>query len=661
MQNFVLLFLDLANETLAAAIVIIAVSLLLYNISRNFYDRVARTSGIVLACVTVAYVADVLISLEPSMRVHEALLRLQYLGIALIPAALFHLSDALLDTTGLPSRGRRRRVIRIMYAISLVFLISALFSDSMVRTVIVQGQVRLHANALFIPFLAFTLVGCIGAFINVNRARRRCLTRSTKKRMAYLEAVILMPAVAIFPYSALITSLQEVTLVELAMVNAANVLVILMLLFLSYPLSFFGSRVPDRVVKAELLRFVLRGPMTALLVLGTIIYIRPASQIFSLPGDDFMPFATVTMVLFWQWMVHLALPWLEKRLIYGDESEERLLLIERLNSQLLTRDDLMQLIEATLESACDNLRVNRAFVVSALDGQPDVTRAVGLSSDEVSAENAVALLEMSRASSGEKFIVWENYSILPLYSHRVSSGSNGDLTSLPVIGVMGIEQRPENPLEDDDHKQLGSYAKRVAHTLDDLHLQNEIYAALEGLLPQITTSRGSTSDVEYKPGYVKTGTPPPTEQLERDHVIEQVGAALRHYYGGPGMSKSRLLDLQIVIDAMTRSDNNPVKALRAVLDEAIERQRPAGERDYRSQEWLLYNILDLRFLKKKMVRDTARTLYMSDANLYRKQNLAIEAVADTLLQMESEYYARTQTPPAARESQPEQTKIGQTP
>lgn len=140
--------------------------------------------------------------------------------------------------------------------------------------------------------------------------------------------------------------------------------------------------------------------------------------------------------------------------------------------------------------------------------------------------------------------------------------------------------------------------------------------------------------MEYKPGYASDTLAPPIELPDRDQIVEQVGAALRHYYGGPGMSKSRLLDLQIVADALPANDNNPVKALRAVLDEAIERQRPVGDRDYRSQEWLLYNILELRFLKKKMVRDTARTLYISDANLYRKQNTAIEAVADTLLQME---------------------------
>ncbi|MFW5749109.1 MAG: hypothetical protein ACOCYT_05795, partial [Chloroflexota bacterium] len=67
---------------------------------------------------------------------------------------------------------------------------------------------------------------------------------------------------------------------------------------------------------------------------------------------------------------------------------------------------------------------------------------------------------------------------------------------------------------------------------------------------------------------------------------------------------------------------------------AIDKQCPEGERDMKSPEWTLYNILTLRFIEKRKVRETARRLYMSEANLYRKQNVAIEAVADVILEME---------------------------
>ena len=121
MERTALELLQLMNETLASAIVIVAASMLLYNLTRNLRDRVARTSAVLLGTVTIAYVSDALIALEPSATMHIAILRFQWIGIAFMPVAMLHLSDALLATTGLPSRGRRRRVIRILYLISAGF------------------------------------------------------------------------------------------------------------------------------------------------------------------------------------------------------------------------------------------------------------------------------------------------------------------------------------------------------------------------------------------------------------------------------------------------------------------------------------------------------------------------------------------------------------
>ncbi|HRF95603.1 MAG TPA: hypothetical protein PLZ51_10425, partial [Aggregatilineales bacterium] len=64
---------------------------------------------------------------------------------------------------------------------------------------------------------------------------------------------------------------DEFSASALFLVNMTNVVVILALLLLAYPLSFFGSDIPDRVVKADLLRFMLLGPCTGLLALVFII------------------------------------------------------------------------------------------------------------------------------------------------------------------------------------------------------------------------------------------------------------------------------------------------------------------------------------------------------------------------------------------------------
>ena len=110
--------------------------------------------------------------------------------------------------------------------------------------------------------------------------------------------------------------------------------------------------------------------------------------------------------------------------------------------------------------------------------------------------------------------------------------------------------------------------------------------------------------------------------------------ALTHYWGGPKLTKSPLLDLQLVQQSQNQHGNNPTNALRAILADAIELQKPEGERNLSTTEWILYNILELKFVQGRRVRDVARRLAMSESDLYRKQRVAIENVAETVATME---------------------------
>ncbi|MFN8448540.1 MAG: histidine kinase N-terminal 7TM domain-containing protein [Anaerolineae bacterium] len=507
METLIASFLNLANETLAAAIVVVAASILLYNLTRNLRDPVARTSAIVLGCVTAGYLCDVFISLGPGVGTYIATLRLQWVGIAFLPAAMFHLSDALLATTGLHSRGRRRRVSRILYLISAVFLITAAFTNVLISPERVDPPyfesgiyVSLRAGPVFPVYVAYFVIASAVAFINVQRARARCLTRSTRRRMGYLQIAMLTPAVGIFPFSVLLGLGQEFSLIGLFLVNLTNVVVIFMLLFLAYPLSFFGSRIPDRVVKTELLRFILRGPATGLLALVTIIFVTPTTRIFGLQGQTFMPFAVVAVVLLWQWSIALALPYLERRLVYSGEEADQLEKLGNLSERLLTRGDLLQLLEAILSSTCDYLRVNSAFVASLNEEAPEVVGSVGsvrptaallLDERDIVAqllENGVDDLHIER---------WQTYWIIPLYGRHSQFSGNGGAAP---IGFMGIQARSvEIDLSDDELSMLATFTRRAAQALDDINLQGEIFAALEGLLPQINITRTSAADLEYRP------------------------------------------------------------------------------------------------------------------------------------------------------------------
>ncbi len=109
--------------------------------------------------------------------------------------------------------------------------------------------------------------------------------------------------------------------------------------------------------------------------------------------------------------------------------------------------------------------------------------------------------------------------------------------------------------------------------------------------------------------------------------------ALSHYWGGPKLTQSPLLGLQVVKHALDEHNGNPVNALRFILRKAIARARPEGERRF-TAEWILYNILEMKFLEGRKVREIARRLAMSEADLYRKQRVAIELVADAIMEME---------------------------
>jgi hypothetical protein len=114
---------------------------------------------------------------------------------------------------------------------------------------------------------------------------------------------------------------------------------------------------------------------------------------------------------------------------------------------------------------------------------------------------------------------------------------------------------------------------------------------------------------------------------------EWVKDALSHYWGGPKLTENPLMGLRIVQNALVDHDGNDANALRAILREAIDRTRPEGERRF-TGEWILYNILQMKFVEGRKVREVATKLAMSEADLYRKQRIAIEAVAKAVGEME---------------------------
>ena len=528
----------IVNETLTASNAIIAVSLLLFNLTRNLKNRVAKSSAVVLACVTVAYVADAFISLEPDYATHEIASRLQWIGIAFIPAAMYHLSDALLATTGLPSRGRRRRVIRILYLIGAGFLLSAAFADSLVIFVDAQGILSIQAGSLFPIYLVYFVAANGFAFYNVQRARKRCLTRGTQRRMAFLQFAILTPALGIFPYSVLLSPGDEFSVFGLLVINTANIIIILMLFFLSYPLYFFGSDIPDRLVKKQLLDFLLRGPATGLIALAVVNFTAQATRILGLPGEAFTPPAVVAAVLLWQWFVSLALPYLELLLIYRDEDGAQITMLQSLSERVLTHNDLSQLIAATTESICDYMRIDEACVIHFVNGSPEFLNRIGnpnFSEEDLLADRAFlqGIANAYSESADIPYVERNGYAFIPLQSNRVSD----DNSPIRPIGALGLLNRNELLQKEliEPKSILYAYLDRLEKSLEDMRLQSEMYSLLEGLLPQFQMTRSRAVQVEYRQSQAQL--PNANSLPDRLEFFEQVRAALRHYWEEQALPK----------------------------------------------------------------------------------------------------------------------------
>ncbi|HIE57782.1 MAG TPA: hypothetical protein EYP88_06090, partial [Anaerolineales bacterium] len=262
-------FLQLLNELLTAGIAITAFSLLLYALSFNLRDRVARTFAIILICVVIVFVGETFAGIAETTRWREIWQRVQWIGIILLPPVYLHFSDALLATTGRPSRGRRWLLIRVNYAISGLFLLSLGFSWLVGPLVDEQPAPHLQRTTLSWIFALFYLTSMILAWVNFRRAYLRTTTGTTRRRMIYLIVGALAPALGSYPY--LLFGSDFATrfplLFWLAAV-ASNLLVSVFLVVMAYAVAFFGVSWPDRVVKRRLFKWLMRGPVTASTVLA---------------------------------------------------------------------------------------------------------------------------------------------------------------------------------------------------------------------------------------------------------------------------------------------------------------------------------------------------------------------------------------------------------
>jgi hypothetical protein len=203
-----------------------------------------------------------------------------------------------------------------------------------------------------------------------------------------------------------------------------------------------------------------------------------------------------------------------------------------------------------------------------------------------------------------------------------------------VLGLLGVEARTAQPdLNDAEQEVAALLVTQAELALEDRRLQQDVFDALKRIIPEIEQVQRLRGTIRYvgSPGLETLTFDSPVDAPDFTQMVRD---ALAHYWGGPQLSGSPLTRLQIVQEAMEQHNGNAARALRTVLGQAIDNLRPDGERRMTTAEWLLYNILELKFIQGMRVRDIAHRLAMSESDLYRKQRVAIEEVAQALAEME---------------------------
>lgn len=631
------------NELLTAGIAITAFSLLLYGLSFNLRDRVARSFVIILLCVVFVSVGDAIASNSGSAFQIGFWMRVQWIGILFLPPAYLLFSDALLETTGRPSRGRRRRLVWALYLVSIGFLFT-LPTNWLVGPLVEDVGPAPHLQRTWLTWIfAVYYVSTITlAGINFWRAYKRTVTRTSRRRMRYLLIGALAPVLGSYPFLLFGSSLAENNpLLFWLTATLSNLLVSVLLVLMAYAVAFFGVSWPDRVVKRRLFKWLMRGPVTVSVVIILITIVNRYGESLGLSNPIVIPIVMVTSLLLMEHMITLVAPFWERWLFHGGDPA-KLQLIQSLEERLLTTGDLTDFLESVLAALCDRLQVSNAFiVVLGIDG-PEMLLTLGSDNPFEEVDSQADLLDLVTKNGGvgvkraeqDPLFTWKDYWLSPLFEENDNDEH--------LTGFIGVERNPQGKLVDEEIEATRILSRRAEMALLDVRMQQQVFTSVEALNPQVELIQRLRAAARYDGTDVLTAS---EISLDDRDMSKWVKDALSHYWGGPKLSQSPLMRLDVVQQAVGAHEGNPTNALRSILLEGIQRVRPEGDRRF-TGEWILYNILDLKFLEGRKVREIALRLAMSEADLYRKQRVAIESVAGAIIAMEQQ---------ARKEEVPEQS------
>lgn len=620
------------NELLVATVVIVAFSLLVYIALQNWRNSIAQALCVLLASIVVVFGGDVLLGVPPQRETTiQFLLRAQWFGIVFVPAGYVHLADALLTYSGQPD-ARRCWLVWLGYALSAVFLFLALGTDLLVGDGMRGPLAQFGSGPLFWLFSLYFGLTSLGGLLAVLRARQIALTSTLRRRLTYLTATFLAPGMAVFPYLVIAGTFSRLSPIMLLSIAAlGNTVVALMITVMVYSIAFQGVLLPDRLIKYDFVRWGLYGPFVGITIVLFLRTVPALERLLGLPSETLTVFGVMVMTVVMPIFVSRVRPYLDA-LIYAQDRAE-IEYLRALPRSTFTYADLRSLLENTLRVVCGAMRVDTGFVAAPDEAHGFTIKTVVGSRRAVKQfanEHPLSVVMPQLAAlpprvpnavpPPEAFLNRNGFWLMPLH------GPEGDF-----LGALGVATSP-NGLSTDSRRLIGALAHQMELALATVQMQQRLFDTLRGMDPEVRSLQELNRQLEQ-------ATPTSLETLDAEVAMlpqfpQLVKDALNHYWGGPKLSDSPLLELRAVRRIMNEQGGSPTRALQAVLRQAIENLRPDEQLDPSAQEWLLYNILEQRFLQGRRARDAAERLAMSESDLYRKQRIAIEEVARQLALME---------------------------
>jgi hypothetical protein len=483
----------------------------------------------------------------------------------------------------------------------------------------------LHPSLLSGVFTFYFLTVMVLAWYNMIRAINRSVTPTSRRRMIYLVVGAIGPAVGSFPYLLYGSKFAANNILIFWLLSVIVSLVVgALTIVISYAVAFYGFPWPDRVIKTRLFRWLMRGPITASLTLGATTLVRRLGDILGVDLSAASVLVMVGSIILLEFFIILFAPLWERIFFTGNDRED-LEVMRSLEDRMLTQNDLSQFLEMILGVICDRVQAKGAFL-TALDTDKFKT-IVEIGKTKIKNEKFKRNLYQFLISNPflEKQLEWKGILLIALFRKDESGNKH-------VIGVIGVNGLKTGIFEEEHQKALNRLASRAALALNDRRLQESLLLSLQVLTPQVSVIQNLLAAGRYDRGQALSEDTP----LKKDEVDQWVKDALTHLWGGPRLSQSPLLQLSMVQKLSTENEGlNPANALREILRTAIQTLRPPGERQY-VNEWVLYNLLDMKFIEGMKVKDIARRLSLSEADLYRKQRVAISAVSAQLIDQENQ-------------------------